>query len=223
MTTHSPTNSNVRPAEGQTAPITASATASRQSQRRRDVSHQRPSFRSSWLLTTGRVAALTGFICAAVAANTMTAHYGLSNVGFGLTATAGTWAAGLVLTLRDLVHDLWGRAAVYAAIFAAALASAGTAGPHLAVASGVAFAVSELADLVVYVPLRRRSWVAAVLASNTVGTAVDSLVFLTVARFTVATALPGQLFAKTTATLAVVVPVVAARALLRHRFRPPRP
>ncbi|GIM90160.1 VUT family protein [Paractinoplanes toevensis] len=169
------------------------------------------------------MAVVTAFITTAVAANTLTARYGLIDVGFGLTATAGTWAAGLILTLRDLLHDLWGRATVYAAILAAALASAGTAGPQLALASGVAFAVSELADLTVYTPLRRHGWARAVLASNTVGATVDSLVFLTLAGFAVTAALPGQLFAKTTATAAVVLPVLVSRALLRHRLWPPRP
>lgn len=167
------------------------------------------------------VAAVTAFITTAVVANTLTAHLGLVAVGFGLTATAGTWTAGLALTLRDVVHDTWGRAAVFAAIAAAALASAGTAGPRLAIASGVAFAASELADLAVYTPLRRRGWIRAVLASNTVGAVVDSLLFLTLAGFPIA-AMPGQLVAKATATLAVVIPVVVVSAVLRHRFRPAR-
>jgi hypothetical protein len=164
------------------------------------------------------VAAVTAFITTAVVANTLTAHLGLIAVGFGLTATAGTWTAGLTLTLRDVVHDTWGRAGVFAAIAAAALASAGTAGPRLAIASGVAFAASELADLTVYTPLRRHGWARAVLASNTVGAVVDSLIFLTLAGFPTA-AMPGQLVAKATATLAVVIPVVAVRAVLRHRIR----
>jgi uncharacterized PurR-regulated membrane protein YhhQ (DUF165 family) len=40
--------------------------------------------------------------------------------------------------------------------------------PQFAVASGIAFLVSELADLAVYTPLRQRNWLAAVALSNTV-------------------------------------------------------
>ena len=164
-----------------------------------------------------------GFLAAAVAANLATDRFGLIPVGFGLTATAGTVAAGLVLLLRDLVHDLAGRAAVYSCIAAGALLSAATAGTRLALASGVAFAVSELADLSVYRPLRRYSWTRAVLASNTVGALVDTTLFLSLAGYPIAAALPGQLWVKTATTLTAVVSVVVARAVLRHRVRPESP
>jgi uncharacterized PurR-regulated membrane protein YhhQ (DUF165 family) len=78
-------------------------------------------------------------------------------------------------------------------------------------------------DLAVYQPLRRRGWIRAALASNTVGAVVDTVLFLTIAGFPIAGTVPGQLFAKMTATVAVVAVVVACRALLRHRLRSPRP
>jgi uncharacterized PurR-regulated membrane protein YhhQ (DUF165 family) len=145
-------------------------------------------------------------------------------VGFGLSATAGTFAAGLVLLLRDAVHDLAGRATVYCCIAAGALISA-PAAPGSRWASGAAFAVSELADLAVYQPLRRRTWAGAVLASNTVGALVDTTVFLALAGFPVMAAPPGQLWVKTATTLLVVAVVrdVVARAVLRHRVRPEGP
>ena len=59
------------------------------------------------------------------------------------------------------------------------------AGPALAVASAAAFAVSELADLLVYQPLRRRRFLRAVLASDTVGAPLDTVVFLALAGFPV--------------------------------------
>ena len=45
-------------------------------------------------------------------------------------------------------------------------------------ASGVAFLLSEFADLAVYTPLARRRLVAAVVASSLVGLVVDSIIFL---------------------------------------------
>jgi uncharacterized PurR-regulated membrane protein YhhQ (DUF165 family) len=48
----------------------------------------------------------------------------------------------------------------------------------LVVASGVAFLLSELADLAVFTPLQRRRFLLAVLASSVVGLVVDSAVFL---------------------------------------------
>ncbi|WP_412538729.1 VUT family protein [Longispora sp. K20-0274] len=160
------------------------------------------------------------FIAAAVAANLLTARFGLVPAGFGLACTAGTWAAGLVLLLRDWVDDLAGRRAVFGCLVAGAIASALTAGPALAVASAAAFAVSELADWAVYRPLRHRGWAKAALASGVLGALVDTAVFLTVAGLAAWPTLPGQMLAKTTVTVAVVAPVVVIRAVLRHRVRP---
>src|SRR6266508_1359388 len=83
-----------------------------------------------------------------------------------------------------------------------------------------AFVVSELADLLVYQPLRRRGWALAVLASGAVGAPVDTVLFLALAGFPIWAALPGQLLAKATATAIPVAVVLLARALLRHRLRP---
>ena len=51
----------------------------------------------------------------------------------------------------------------------------------LAVASGLAFLASETADMLVYSPLKRRTWLGAVFASNVVGLALDSALFLLLA------------------------------------------
>jgi uncharacterized PurR-regulated membrane protein YhhQ (DUF165 family) len=56
--------------------------------------------------------------------------------------------------------------------------SAAIAPAALALASGIAFLMSEFADLAVYTPLARRRLVAAVAASGAVGLVVDSIVFL---------------------------------------------
>jgi uncharacterized PurR-regulated membrane protein YhhQ (DUF165 family) len=165
-----------------------------------------------------RTLPIVAFLGLAVAANLLTNAYGLIPVGLGMMATAGTWAAGLVLLARDWVHDTAGRWAVLGCIAAGAALSAALTNPALAVASGAAFAVSELADLAVYSPLRKHGWAKAAVASNVVGSIVDTLLFLWLAGFPIAAALPGQMFAKTTATVAIVAGVVMVRALLRHRL-----
>lgn len=48
----------------------------------------------------------------------------------------------------------------------------------IALASAIAFGLSELADVAVYQPLRNRNWPAAVVASNLVGAVADSALFL---------------------------------------------
>ncbi len=170
--------------------------------------------------TVKAILAATVFAASATGANWLTSRYGFIPVGLGLSATAGTYAAGLCLLARDWVHDTAGRAAVLAAIAAGGLASAAMAGPSLAVASAAAFVVSELADLLTYQPLRRRGWIRAVVASNAVGAPVDTILFLAVAGYPIWAAVPGQLLAKATATAVPVICVLGARALLRHRLRP---
>lgn len=165
-------------------------------------------------------ATISTFLTLIVAANWLTAQYGLIPVGFGLVATAGTWAAGLVLLARDLVQDTAGHSVMLASIAAGAALSAALASPQIALASGAAFALSELLNWLVYTPLRRRGWARAVIPSNLAGALLDTVVFLGLAGFPIWSAVPGQMLAKTAATLAVVVPVVVARAVLRDRLRP---
>ena len=73
--------------------------------------------------------------------------------------------------------------------------SALLAPPALVIASGVAFLLSEFADLAVYTPLARRRLVAAVVASSVSGLVVDSIVFLWLA-FGSLEFLPGQVVGK---------------------------
>jgi uncharacterized PurR-regulated membrane protein YhhQ (DUF165 family) len=160
-----------------------------------------------------RAAALVALVASVVLANWLTSHYGLVPAGFGLLVTAGTYAAGLSLGLRDLVDRLGGLPWVLAAIGAGIAVSAATGSGRIAAASAVAFALGELADLAVYRPLRRRGWRRAVIASNLVGAVVDSVVFLTVAEFGVTSAsVGGQVLVKGVwCTLAALVAVEGVR------------
>jgi uncharacterized PurR-regulated membrane protein YhhQ (DUF165 family) len=178
------------------------------------------SARTIRLIGVTAAAGLTGTI---LAANAATAHLGFIPVGFGLTATAGTLAAGLALGLRDIVQDTLGRRAVVALILVGAALSWWVA-PALAVASAVAFLVSELADFAVYTPLRGRAamggrrWAGAVAASNVVGAVVDTVLFgiaFGTAAITPA-ALAGQLLGKGWATLALVLAVPLIREVARR-------
>jgi hypothetical protein len=136
-------------------------------------------------------------------------------MGFGLSATAGTYAAGLTLSLRDVSQDWGGRRYVLGLIALGGALSFLVADGRIALASLVAFTVSELADWAVYQPLRDRSWYGAVAASNLVGAVVDTCLFLGIA-FGVSSirdALPGQLVGKAWVTLAFL----AVAYLVRRR------
>jgi uncharacterized PurR-regulated membrane protein YhhQ (DUF165 family) len=125
-------------------------------------------------------AAFAAYVATVWAANWLIVHFGAVDVGFGLQAPAGVFAVGLALTLRDLVQTLLGRWHVIAAILIAAALSFVIA-PAFAAASAAAFLVSEAADFAVYTPLEHRNWLGAIALSNTVGLAVDSVIFLTLA------------------------------------------
>ena len=128
---------------------------------------------------------------------------GMAPVGFSLMAPAGVYFAGLAFTFRDLVHERYGVTGALAAIAAGTLCSF-VISPTFALASGVAFAASEVADLLVYAPLRRRHWLGAVALSNTVGLAVDSALFLWLA-FGSLDFLAGQIVGKAWMTALAVV------------------
>lgn len=147
-----------------------------------------------------------------LAANWAVNRFGIVPVGFGLLAPAGVWFVGLAFTLRDAVQETLGRYGVLLAIAVGAVVSA-LVSPRLAVASAVAFLVSELADFAVYTPLRRRGWLRAVAASNVVGLVADSVLFLWLA-FGSLEFLAGQVVGKATMTVLAVALLLPWR---RHR------
>jgi queuosine precursor transporter len=163
-------------------------------------------------------AATVAYAAAIVAANRLTSRYGLVPVGFGLTATAGTYSAGCALMLRNQVQDLLGRTFAAAAVLAGAAMSA-LFSPTLALASGTAFATSELIDTALYTPLRRIGWARAVLAASLLGAILDTLVFLYIARIpATGHSIAGQLIAKAWAAWVPVVFVAFYKSVSRDQI-----
>lgn len=94
------------------------------------------------------------------------------------------------------------------------------ADPFIALASAVAFLASESADFAIYTPLRKRGYIRAALASNVVGSVVDTFLFLSIAGFGVSRAVvAGQLVGKLTITAAVVTVAAVAAVVLSARGR----
>jgi uncharacterized PurR-regulated membrane protein YhhQ (DUF165 family) len=105
-----------------------------------------------------------------------------------------------------VVQRCLGLKAGLAAIGIGTMLSVFVAPPALVVASGIAFALSELVDFAVYTPLQQRRLTAAVIASALVGLTVDSVLFLSLA-FGSLEFLPGQVIGKAWAVL-IAIPLV---------------
>lgn len=117
------------------------------------------------------------YLAAIVASNFLVARFG-ANVSI-LTAFA---FIGLVITTRDRLHDKWGD---HLARNMGALILGGSAISFLlggevqriAIASGVAFMLSESVDATAYHLLREQSWYKRANGSNAVSAVVDSVLF----------------------------------------------
>ena len=130
--------------------------------------------------------------------------------GSSLMAPSGVLMIGIALVLRDLVQRRLGVGYSAGAVVAGAILSAAVAPPSLVLASGVAFLISEFADLSVYTPLARRRLVTAVVVSSMVGLVVDSIVFLWLA-FGSLEFLSGQIVGKAWMVLLSIPFVLALR------------
>jgi queuosine precursor transporter len=136
-------------------------------------------------------------------------------------APAGVFAIGGVLVLRDWMQQLAGLRWTMPLVYAAGLLSwlvgdlAGwTSLEKIAVASVVAFTVSETVEALVFTPIRDKNLTGGVALSATVGNAVDSYIFLTLA-FSSTAFFWGQFWGKNEAIALGVVLTLA-----RRRFAP---
>ena len=153
-----------------------------------------------------------GFVVTVVAANWTLARFGIVPIGFGMSAPSGVYFAGLAFTFRDLLHERGGRLWVFSAIITGATLSGMLEDvQQLALASGIAFLVSELADWAIYSPLRRKGWVIAVASSNIGGLIVDSVLFLWIA-FGSLEFIEGQILGK----IYMTIGAIAAIWIVRH-------
>lgn len=160
------------------------------------------------------------YVALVILANWLASRYVVS-VGFGRLAPAGVFCIGGVLVLRDWLQQLRGLVWTMPLVYAAGLASWGigdaagwTQLEKVAVASVVAFTISETVEAVVFTPLRHRNLTLGVALSATVGNALDSYVFLSLAFGSLGFFL-GQFIGKSE-----MIALGTALTLARRRFAP---
>lgn len=162
--------------------------------------------------------ALAGYLSTIPAANWMIQNVGTQSspggphtipVGFGYQAPSGVLLIGVALALRDYVQEKAGRNLTFVAI-ATGIGLSYIVNPAVATASAVAFAISELIDLVIYTKIRRKNKPVAIATSGIIGGVIDSLIFLQIA-FGSTMFWQGQVIGKT------VVAVLAALMFKAYR------
>ena len=121
------------------------------------------------------------YLAAAIAANVLVGIFGPS-----ISILDAFLFIGLNITTRDVLHDRWGKGYKLrmALLIGAGSLLSWLLSPkigHIALASFVAFAASEIADTATYQVLHKRPWLQRVNGSNVVAAAVDSLLFPTIA------------------------------------------
>lgn len=158
---------------------------------------------------------LAGYIATIPAANWMIGNVGtfcvsdgpcMIPVGFGMTAPSGVLMVGAALVLRDQVQEHLGTRWSLGGVLFGAILSYLLADPFIALASIVAFGISELVDFAAYTYLRKRGRALAVAASGLVGAVMDSIAFLYIAFGSLAY-VEGQIFGK------LVISLLAAAAI----------
>jgi len=129
-----------------------------------------------------------GYVGLVILANWLASAYFVHVPLTPYIAPAGVFAIGGILVLRDWLQQLHGLWKTMPLVYAAGLISWGvgdlagwTSLQKIAIASVIAFSVSETVEAIVFTPIRNRSLTLGVALSGTVGLAIDSWLFLTLA------------------------------------------
>jgi uncharacterized PurR-regulated membrane protein YhhQ (DUF165 family) len=141
-------------------------------------------------LTTATILFAGVFIASAAASNWAITNVGRDNgplaphtipIGWALDAPSGVVLIGVMIAVRDALHERVGLKGTLLVIALGSVVSALLSPAAIAIASGVTLLAAETADALVYQALRQRGRVRAALASNIVSSVVDSAVFLLIA------------------------------------------
>ena len=128
-------------------------------------------------------------MCAVVATSNFLVQFpvqgaiGALNLADLLTWGAFTYPAAFLVT--DLTNRRFGpakaRQVVFAGFVLAVILSVVLATPRIAIASGTAFMVAQLLDVAVFDKLRQAAWWRAPLVSSMAGSAIDTVLFFSIA------------------------------------------
>ncbi|TCT05235.1 queuosine precursor transporter [Aquabacter spiritensis] len=124
-------------------------------------------------------------MCATVLAANILVQYPFAPFGLADYLTWGAFTYPFTFLVNDLTNRRLGpartRRVVYAGFALAVVLSAIFASPRIALASGSAFLAAQLLDVAVFSRLRQRAWWMPPLASGFVSSALDTVLFFSLA------------------------------------------
>lgn len=136
-----------------------------------------------------RFGAAVAAMVAVVAASNILVQYPfavqLGPVNLGDILTWGAWTYPIAFLVTDLTNRVFGpakaRLAVVAGFAVAVILSVWLATPRIAIASGTAFLAAQLLDISIFHRLRNAAWWQAPMFSSLVSSALDTLIFFSLA------------------------------------------
>lgn len=124
-------------------------------------------------------------MCVVVALSNYLVQFPFKHFGMGEILTWGAFTYPVAFLITDLANRRFGvvaaRKIVLFGFVLAVLLSIWLATPRIAIASGSAFLVAQLLDIAIFNRLRNRRWWLAPLASSLIGSAIDTLLFFSLA------------------------------------------
>jgi queuosine precursor transporter len=120
-----------------------------------------------------------------VLASNILVQYPFEPLGLADYLTWGAFSYPFAFLVTDLTNRHFGardtRKVVYVGFVAAVILSAWFATPRIAIASGLAFLLAQLLDVEIFDRMRRRAWWMPPFLSSLVSSALDTVVFFTLA------------------------------------------
>lgn len=120
-----------------------------------------------------------------VVASNYLVQFPFAHFGLGELLTWGAFTYPIAFLVNDLTNRRFGtvaaRRVVYLGFALAVVLSVALATPRIAIASGTAFLVAQLLDTQIFDRLRQRAWWQAPLISTLIGSALDTVLFFSLA------------------------------------------
>ncbi|WP_159013382.1 VUT family protein [Acidisoma sp. S159] len=120
-----------------------------------------------------------------ITVSNLAVQYPFTPFGLGDVLTWGAFTYPFAFLVNDLTNRSFGpraaRSAIYAGFATGVISSAILGAPRIAIASGTAFLLGQLLDVLVFGRLRRLAWWRAPLAGSVVGSALDTTIFFSLA------------------------------------------